>query len=169
MNEVCHMSGFFSLNRIFLSPSDLRRRGSCRFTPTTSISIKTSLLSLLNFFVVLLLASSVVLTSVLTFPGSSLSAPLVAVDAGSQLSSDRLDQFARAYVQILQLLSDHQSELPEDETGPTALAVQQSIETDTIEIIQASGLKLPEYMEILNAASRDETLQRKIFGISAQR
>ncbi|EDX86338.1 hypothetical protein S7335_4041 [Synechococcus sp. PCC 7335] len=158
------MSVFFSLNRIFFYPSDIRGKDSYRFTQAISTSLKAPLLSLLNLFVVLLLVGSVVLT----FPSSSLSAPLVTIGAAAQPSADKLDQFARAYVQILQLLSDRQSELPEDETSPTALAVQQSIETDTIEIIQASGLKLSEYMEILNAASQDETLQHEIFGISAE-
>nr|WP_228024686.1 DUF4168 domain-containing protein [cf. Phormidesmis sp. LEGE 11477] len=80
-----------------------------------------------------------------------------------KISTDKLDQFARAYLQILQLLSDRQSELPEDENSPMALEVQRSIETDTIEIIQGSGLTLPEYMRILDTASRDKTFQRQIF------
>lgn len=81
----------------------------------------------------------------------------------ASLSSNKLDQFARAYLQILQLLGDRQAELPEDETIPAALDIQQSIEADTVRIIEDSGLTLPEYMQILERANQDESFQREIF------
>ncbi|MEM8506152.1 MAG: DUF4168 domain-containing protein [Cyanobacteria bacterium P01_D01_bin.1] len=104
----------------------------------------------------------------LTFPSSSISGPLAHTNArlavvSSDVAPDKLNQFAQAYLQILQLLSDRQAELPEDETTPAATDIQKSIEADTIRIIEGSGLTLPEYMQILEMANQDERFQRKIF------
>lgn len=165
--------GFPSLNRIFFSKIDTHISGRSQLTQHIGVRFSTSLL---NFFVVFLLPAS---SLVLSFPSSGLSAPLVGVDIQSlpdiltadidDTSRNKLDQFASAYLQILQLLSNRQSELPEDETSPAALEIQQSIEADTIKIIEGSGLTLPEYMQILNMASQDETFQRKVFDRSMKR
>ncbi len=167
--KLVKMFGFLSLNRIFFS----QMNNLPRFARSTRISFGISLLS---FFLALLLGVS----AILTFPVNSFAEPLVAIDAvagdtattetgvrsakgRSDISPDKLEQFAQAYFQVLQLLSDRQAELPEDETSPAALEIQQSIEADTISLIQGSGLTLPEYMQILEMASQDETFQRKIF------
>ncbi len=156
------MFGFLSLNRIFFSQGDNWQR-------LAQIARAMLNRSLLSFLAVLL-----GLLTVLTFPDSSFSGPLVtaavAVDTSAQsvkrsddISVGELNQFAQAYIRILKLLSDRQAELPEDETSPTAVEIQQSIETDTVSIIQSSGLTLPKYMQILEMASQDETFRRKIF------
>lgn len=156
------MFGFLSLNRIFFSPKDNRLR------PISSLyaNFRTPLLKL---FLVLLLG----FLAILTFPSSSLASSPTTVGAdfriavSGDIDADKLDQFAQAYLQVLQLLSDRQSELPEDDTSPAALDIQQSIEADTIKIIQGSGLTLPEYMQILELANQDEAFQRRIFDRSS--
>lgn len=155
------MFGFLSLNRIFFSQIENLRHCAPVFIANLSASSGTSLARLL---LVLLLGFS----TVLTFPSSSISGPLAHTNArlavvSSDVAPDKLNQFAQAYLQILQLLSDRQAELPEDETTPAATDIQKSIEADTIRIIEGSGLTLPEYMQILEMANQDERFQRKIF------
>ncbi|MEM9088961.1 MAG: DUF4168 domain-containing protein [Cyanobacteria bacterium P01_F01_bin.53] len=80
------------------------------------------------------------------------------------IPAEKVDRFAAAYLQVLQLLSDRESELPAAETSAEALKIQQSIEADAIALIKESGLTMPEYMEILNLASQDETFRDKVLG-----
>jgi len=83
---------------------------------------------------------------------------------GADIAAEKVDQFAQAYLQVLQLLNDREPELPAAETSTEALAIQQSIESDAIAIIQTAGLTMPEYMQILGLASQDEAFQDKVLG-----
>jgi len=82
----------------------------------------------------------------------------------ADIPAEKADQFAQAYLQVLQLLSDREPELPAAETSTEAMAIQQSIEADAIAIIQNAGLTMSEYMQILGLASQDETFQDKVLG-----
>jgi hypothetical protein len=157
------MFGFLSLNRIFFS--------QLNNLPCLVQRARASLVVFLPKLCLVLLLS---ISALLSFSSSSISSPLATVEMGAtgldaQLATSnsiapaKLDQFAQAYLQVLKLLGDRQSELPDDETTPTTLDIQRSIEDDTIRIIQGSGLTLPEYMQILEMANQDETFQRQIF------
>ncbi len=80
----------------------------------------------------------------------------------ADVAAEKVDQFAQAYLQVLQLLSDRESEIPTAKTTAEALKIEQSIETDAVNIIQSSGLTMPEYMQILGLASQDAALQAKV-------
>ena len=80
----------------------------------------------------------------------------------AEIAADKVDQFAQAYLQVLQVLSDREPELPAAETSAEALKVQQSIEAEAMERIESSGLTLPEYMQILGLASQDATFRNKV-------
>lgn len=106
-----------------------------------------------------------------TTPTSPTSAaPVTAIPANSpqtnsdDIAADKVDSFATAYLQVLQLLSDREPELPAAETSAEAQKIQQSIEAEAIAIIKASGLSMPEYMEILGLASQDVSFRDKILG-----
>jgi len=86
-----------------------------------------------------------------------------AVDS-ADITADKIDQFTQAYLQVLQLLSDRESEIPAAETTAEALKIEQAIEADAIKIIQDSGLTTPEYMQILGLASQDSAFQDKVLG-----
>ena len=83
---------------------------------------------------------------------------------GSEIAVEKIDQFAQAYLQVLQLLSDREPELPAAESSAEALKIQQSIESEAISLIQSTGLTVPEYMQILSLVSQDEALQDKVLG-----
>ncbi|MEL6160266.1 MAG: DUF4168 domain-containing protein [Cyanobacteria bacterium J06623_5] len=87
-----------------------------------------------------------------------------AVTNSADVAAEKVDQFAQAYMQILQLLSDREPELPAAATTAEALKIERSIEADAFNIIESTGLTLPEYMQILSLASQDDTFQDKILG-----
>lgn len=108
-----------------------------------------------------LLAILLFLTSAVGFPSASLADNLVdnlvdnlagAIAAtpvpeavpmptdSADIPADKVDQFAGAYLKVLQLLSDREPELPAAETSAEALKVQQSIESEAIALIEDSGL-----------------------------
>ncbi len=82
----------------------------------------------------------------------------------ADIAAEKVDQFAQAYLQVLKLLSDRESEIPAAETSAEALKIEQAIEADAIKIIQDSGLTAPEYMQILRLASQDSAFQDKVLG-----
>lgn len=87
-----------------------------------------------------------------------------AIAPEAEIAAEKIDQFAQAYLQILQLLSDREAEIPAAETNAEALKIEKSIEADAIAIIQSSSLTLPEYMQILGLASQDTAFQDKVLG-----
>ena len=123
------------------------------------------------------LAAVLCLTSLLSFPALSLadaSSTSVAIEAAQALAglpadsadiaADKVDQFAAAYLKVLQLLSDREPELPAAETSAEALKAQQSIEAEAVALIKESGLTMPEYMQILGLASQDASFRNKVLG-----
>ncbi|MGD1898650.1 MAG: DUF4168 domain-containing protein [Phormidesmis sp.] len=115
----------------------------------------------------MLVCLAIALTS---FPRMSIAAPAVsAVETSpvvdvADIAAEKIDQFAQAYLQVLTLLSDRESEIPAAETTAEALKIEQSIESAAVQIIQDSGLTMPEYMQILGLASQDATFQDKVLG-----
>lgn len=86
------------------------------------------------------------------------------ISDSADIAADKVDQFAQAYLQVLQVLSDRESEIPTAETSAEALKIQQSIEAEATERIKGSGLTLPEYMQILGLASQDTAFRDKVLG-----
>ncbi len=86
------------------------------------------------------------------------------LETGTNIAAEKVDQFAQAYLQVLELLSDREAELPAAETSAEALKVQQSIEAEALALITNSGLTMPEYMELLSLASQDEAFRDKVLG-----
>ena len=90
--------------------------------------------------------------------------PVGSTTDSEDIPADKVDQFAGAYLKVLQLLSDREPELPAAETSAEALKVQQSIESEAVALIKDSGLTMPEYMQILGLASQDVTFRDKLLG-----
>lgn len=90
--------------------------------------------------------------------------PALTATDSADIAAEKVDQFAQAYLQVLKLLSDRESEIPAAETSAEALKIEQAIEADAIKIIQDSGLTTPEYMQILRLASQDSAFQDKVLG-----
>ncbi|MEO1396667.1 MAG: DUF4168 domain-containing protein [Cyanobacteria bacterium J06634_5] len=122
----------------------------------------------------ILLSAVLSLVSLLAIPAPSWAAatrstlePAAALTESAEatdIAADKIDRFAQAYLQVLKLLSDREPELPAAETAAESLKIQQSIEADAVAIIEASGLTMPDYMEILGLASQDDTFRDKVLG-----
>ena len=95
---------------------------------------------------------------------SLIDSPVGSTTDSEDIPADKVDQFAGAYLKVLQLLSDREPELPAAETSAEALKVQQSIESEAVALIKDSGLTMPEYMQILGLASQDVTFRDKVLG-----
>ncbi|MEL6552721.1 MAG: DUF4168 domain-containing protein [Cyanobacteria bacterium J06621_11] len=87
-----------------------------------------------------------------------------ALAEGTEIAAEKIDQFSQAYLQVLALLSDREAEISAAPTNADALKIEQSIETDAVQIIKSSGLSMSEYMQILELASQDSSFQDKILG-----
>jgi len=138
-------------------------------------SIKRFFLDSVNYIQYLFVATALCLIVLVSGPSQCLAETSVmstestveitdAIDESADIATEKIDQFSQAYLQVLQLLSDRESEIPAAETNAEALKIEQSIEADAIAIIESSGLTMPEYMEILGLASQDETFQDKVLG-----
>ena len=164
INLIIVVTNVGSLNRMFLYrvhilPSDwhidwARLKSTC-------ISLMAGIL-----FVIGLTAAGVGLPATVLAEGEPSQAPQTApVLSGSpDITADQVDRFAQAYLQILQLLDEREPELPAAQTNAEALKVEQSIEADAIAAIENVGLTLPEYMQILELASRDAAFRDKVLG-----
>jgi hypothetical protein len=137
------MANFDSLNRMFLS------------------RLHTILLTTL-------LCLTFCLIGLLTLPALSLAdgAPtaesIAPLSEHADIAANKVDQFAQAYLQVLELLSDREPELPAAETSAEALKIQQSIEAEAVKQIESSGLTMAEYMKMLGLASQDEAFRDKV-------
>ncbi len=151
------MSNVDSLNRMFLFPLNSLKADRRR--------LRTWLCTAL-FSIVLCLVGLIVLPAATLAEGASLPpAEAIAPPTDSaDIAADKVDQFAQAYLQVLELLSDREPELPAAETSAEALKVQQSIEAEAIERIKGSGLAMGEYMKMLSLASQDEAFRDKVLG-----
>jgi hypothetical protein len=138
------MANFDSLNRMFLS------------------RLHTTLLTTL-------FCLTFCLVGLLTLPALSLAdgAPtaessIAPLSEHADIAANKVDQFAQAYLQVLELLSDREPELPAAETSAEALKIQQSIEAEAVKQIESSGLTMAEYMKMLGLASQDEAFRDKV-------
>lgn len=94
----------------------------------------------------------------------SVSDAITPLPESADIAAEKVDQFAQAYLKVLELLSDRESELPAAETSAEAAKVQQSIEAEAVSLIEESGLAMPEYMQLLGLASEDATFRDKVLG-----
>ena len=161
INLTTAMLNVGSLNRMFLFPLNILQING-RQLRIQLCSVFCSVL----FSVSCCLAGLTVLPTAALAEGASLStAEAIAPPTDSaDIAADKVDQFAQAYLQVLELLSDREPELPAAETSAEALKVQQSIEAEAIERIKGSGLAMGEYMKMLSLASQDEAFRDKVLG-----
>ncbi|QYO64993.1 DUF4168 domain-containing protein [Leptolyngbya sp. 7M] len=66
------------------------------------------------------------------------------------ISAEKISQFVQAYLQVLTLIEQRENELQGAELESESQQIQQEIEAQAVELIQASGLTLQEYLQILS-------------------
>ena len=169
------MATIGSINRFFLdSPDRTLDKGSIHaMLKQFQNQLKGFLVRLSYGFALTASVTVVCVMMLVSFPDQSLAENTVmptatstegtaTVDESVDIAAEKIGQFSQAYLQVLELLSDREAEIPAAETNAEALKIEQSIEADAIAIIQANGLTMPEYMQILGLASQDATFQDKV-------
>lgn len=71
------------------------------------------------------------------------------------ISSEKLNQFVQAYLQVVKLIDQREGDLQGAETNPESLRIQQEVEAEALSLIEASGLTLQEYLQLLSLANID--------------
>jgi Domain of unknown function (DUF4168) len=71
------------------------------------------------------------------------------------ISPEKVGQFVRAYLQVVSLVEQREGELQAAETDSESLRVQQESEAEALSLIEAEGLTIQEYMQLLSLANID--------------
>jgi hypothetical protein len=78
------------------------------------------------------------------------------------IPAEKIDQFVRAYQQVLALVQRRQGELQAAETEAESQFRQRDIEAAAMALIEQAGLTRPEYFQLLDLASVDSELGDQI-------
>ncbi len=172
------MTNIRSINRFFLYSADrsVTQKISQIYAPSALTQLEHLLGRLSHLLTVVALCLAIVLgfsstaladagpSDAATAPTNTAPDVTSAITESANVSTGKIDQFAQAYLQVLQLLGDRKAEISAAETNAEALKIEKSIEVDAIAIITNQGLTPPEYMQILGLASQDATFQDKVLG-----
>jgi hypothetical protein len=159
------MANFDSLNRMFLSQRQVngqKRRSPWQDSPSRLYATLLTAILCFTFCLAFCLVSLLMLPAVSLADSAPTAESMAPLSEHADIAASKVDQFAQAYLQVLELLSDREPELPAAETSAEALKIQQSIEADAVKQIENSGLTMAEYMKMLGLASQDEAFRDKV-------
>lgn len=91
----------------------------------------------------------------------SLSPTSISLDANT-ISSEKISQFVRAYVQVLALLGRREAQLHAAETAAESQRLEGEIATEAIAIIEDAGLTQSEYLKLLALANTDTEFGERV-------
>jgi Domain of unknown function (DUF4168) len=95
-----------------------------------------------------------------TIPAAEV-APKAGPDANT-ISSEKLNQFVHACLQVVALIERREGELQAAETESESLRIQRDIEADAIAIIEKDGLTRQEYLQLLSLANVDPEFGERV-------
>lgn len=104
-------------------------------------------------------AESPILTETTTENNSSLFGQNFDADA---ISAEKISQFVQVYLQVLQFIEQRQNELQGAETESESQQIQREIEAQAVDLIQASGLTLQEYLQLLSLTNIDPEFGERV-------
>ncbi len=120
----------------------------------------------------LLLALLTALTALLvwTMPVAAAEAPPTPVAEPSlgrsldadDISAEKINQFVRAYLQVLALIEGREAELQGAEMEPESQQIQREIEAQAVGLIQAEKLTLQEYLQLLSLTNIDAEFGERV-------
>jgi Domain of unknown function (DUF4168) len=87
--------------------------------------------------------------------------PRFSVDA-NDISLEKVAQFVRAYLNVLALIEGREGELQGAETDLESVRVEQEIESEAFALIEAEGLTMQEYLQLLRLANTDPDFGERI-------
>lgn len=80
----------------------------------------------------------------------------------SNIPSEKVNQFVHACLQVVALIERREGELQGAETESESLRIQQEIEAEALDIIEAAGLTRQEYLQLLGLANTDPEFGERI-------
>ncbi|WP_416668022.1 DUF4168 domain-containing protein [Egbenema bharatensis] len=78
------------------------------------------------------------------------------------ISTEKISQFIQAYLSVVGLIEQRESDLQSAETESESMQMQQAIRTEAVELIQDKGLTLQEYLQLLNLANVDPEFGERV-------
>jgi hypothetical protein len=78
------------------------------------------------------------------------------------ISAEKISQFVHAYLQVLQLIEQRENELQGAEMESESQQIEREIEAQAIDLIQASGLTLQEYLQLLSLTNIDPEFGERV-------
>ncbi|OLP17484.1 hypothetical protein BST81_16495 [Leptolyngbya sp. 'hensonii'] len=78
------------------------------------------------------------------------------------IAPEKISQFVRAYLQVLELIERREGDLQASETDLESLRIQQDIEAEAYGIIEQAGLTRQEYLQLLSLANTDPEFGERI-------
>ncbi|UZQ56088.1 DUF4168 domain-containing protein [Trichothermofontia sichuanensis B231] len=80
----------------------------------------------------------------------------------NDISAEKVNQFIQAYLQVVALIDQRQADLQGADSELESLRIQQEIEAQAQAMIQAAGLTLSEYLQMLNLAHLDPEFGERV-------
>jgi Domain of unknown function (DUF4168) len=78
------------------------------------------------------------------------------------ISSEKINQFVRAYLEVVALIERRESDLQSTETESESLQMQREIQTEALGLIESEGLTLQEYLQLLGLANIDPEFGERV-------
>jgi hypothetical protein len=91
-------------------------------------------------------------------------APLAtpAAPDANDIPSETVSRFVRAYIAVVKLIESRELSLQRAETDTESHQMQQEIQAAALELIQADGLTLSAYWELLGLANSDPEFRDRV-------
>lgn len=83
------------------------------------------------------------------------------IDADA-ISSEKISQFVEAYLKVVHLIEQREGDVQGAETDSESLQARQQIESEALSAIEATGLTLQEYLQLLSLANIDPEFSERI-------
>lgn len=80
----------------------------------------------------------------------------------SDISSEKISQFVQAYLKVVTLIEQRESDLQSTETESESLQMQQEIQAEALALIEAEGLTVQEYLQLLGLANIDPEFGERV-------
>lgn len=80
----------------------------------------------------------------------------------TDIPSEKVDQFASAYLSVVALIDERAEELQRAQTETESLQLQRAIETEAFDLIQAAGLSQQDYFQLLGLANTDPEFRDRV-------
>ena len=101
-------------------------------------------------------------TALVTVPVTSSSAEAVAKRSAEDIASEKVGQFVSAYLQVVTLIEQRESDLQRVETESESLQLQRQIQSEALTLIEKAGLTWSEYQQLLGLANSDPDFRDRI-------